>query len=102
MSSKTQANILRLVKAVQKDIQCAIVVSKIKGVFSKNPVLKPCSYCLGNKHKCFKLGISMYSESRNQTAQDIFKEDKLSGQIDSQLTYCETFTGTVHFGKKKR
>ena len=44
----------------------------------------------------------MDSESRNQTAQDIFKENKLSGEIDSQLTYCKTFPDAVHVGKRKR
>ena len=62
---------LRLVKAVQNEIQCEIVVSK--RVYSQiNPVLKPCSYCFCNELKCIKLavlGISMVSESRNQTAQ---------------------------------
>ena len=44
----------------------------------------------------------MDSESRNQTSQDIFKENKFSGKIDSQLNYCETFPDAVHVGKRKR
>ena len=40
-----------------------------KDVFSKTPVLRPGSYCLRMK------------------SQDIFKENKLSGEIASQLTY---------------
>ena len=44
----------------------------------------------------------MDSEPRNQTAQDIFKENKLSGEVDSQLTNCETFPDAVHVGKRKR
>ena len=45
---------------------------------------------LRNELKYIKLAvlcISMDSESRNQTGQDIFKENNLSGEIDSQLTY---------------
>ena len=57
-------------------------------------MLRLCSYSLPNELKCIKLavlGITMDSESRNQTAQDIFKENKLSGEIDCQQV-----------GKKKR
>ena len=71
-------NIFCLVNAVQKEIP-------------KNLVLRPCSYCLHNKLRYIKLvvlGISVVSKSRNQTAQGIFKEIKLSGEMDSQLTYC--------------
>ena len=77
-----------------------------KDLFLKNHVLRPGSYCLCNELKCIKLavlGIPMESASRNQTAQDIFKENKLSGEIDSQpdsqLTYCETFPDAVDIGK---
>ena len=47
------------------------------------------------------LGISMDSESRNRSAQDIFKEKKLAGERDS-LKCCETFPDAVHVGKRKR
>ena len=53
--------------------------------------MRPCSYCLHNELRYIKLvvlGISVASESRNQTAQGIFKEIKLSEEMDSQLTYC--------------
>ena len=67
-SSKTQANVLLLVQAVHKEIQCAIAVSK--RVYSqKNPVLRSCSYCLGNELTWIELAIlciSMDSEARNQ------------------------------------
>ena len=43
----------------------------------------------------------MDSESENQTARDIFKENKLSGEISSELTYCETFIDAVHVGKER-
>ena len=43
----------------------------------------------------------MDSESRNQATQNIFKENKLSGEINSQLTYCETVPDAVHVGKRK-
>ena len=46
---------------------------------------------LHNELRYIKLvvpGISVVSESRNQTAQGIFKKIKLSGEMDSQLTYC--------------
>ena len=32
---------------------------------------------------------------------DIFKENKLSGEINSQLTYCETVLHAVHVVKRK-
>ena len=54
-------------------------------------MLRPCSYCLHNELRYVKLvvlGISVVSESRNQTSKGIFKEIKLSGEMDSQLTYC--------------
>ena len=54
-------------------------------------MLRPCSYCLHNELRYIKLvvvGISVVSESRNQIAQGIFKEIKLSGEMDYQLTYC--------------
>ena len=53
-------------------------------------MLRPYSYCLHNELRGIKLvvlGISVVSELRNQTAQGIFKEIKLSGEMDSQLTY---------------
>ena len=70
---------------MERDSKCDNCVEK--GVFSKNLVLRPCSYCLHNELKYIKLvvlGISVVFESRNQTAQGIFKEIKLSGEIDSQ------------------
>lgn len=42
----------------------------------------------------------MDSESRNQSAQDIFKEKKLAGERNS-LKNCETFPDAVHVGKRK-
>ena len=84
-------NIFCLVKAVQKEIQSAIVVSSNRVYSQKNLVLRLCSCCLHNEIRYIKLvvlGISVVSESRNQTAQGIFKEIKLSGEMDSQLTYC--------------
>ena len=76
-----------------------------KYVFSKNSLLRPCFDCLRNELKCIKLAVlgkGMDSESRNQTARDIFKENKLSGEINSELTYCETFIdiAAVHVGKE--
>ena len=62
------------------------MIAVSKSVFSKNSVLRPCSDCLRNELKCIKLAVlgkGMDFESRNQTALDIFKENKLSGQIDS-------------------
>ena len=44
-------------------------------------MLRPCSYCLHNDLRYIKLvvlGVSVVSESRNQTAHGIFKEIKLS------------------------
>ena len=53
--------------------------------------MRPCSYCLHNELRYIKLvvlGLSVVSESKNQTAQSIFKEIKLSEVMDSQLTHC--------------
>ena len=65
-----------------------------KSVYSqKNLVLRPCSYCLHNELRYIELvvlGIGVVSGSRNQTARGIFKEIKLSGEMDSQSTYCES------------
>ena len=65
-------------------------------------MLEPCSYCLRNKLKALHWQLWVDSESRNQTAKNIFKENKLSEEIDSQLTYCETFPDAVHVDKRKR
>ena len=92
-----------LLRAKQKEM-CDSRVEKC--VFSKNSVLRPCSDCLRNELECIKLAVlgkGMDSESRNQTARDIFKENKLSGEINSELTYCETFIDidAVHVGKER-
>ena len=89
-------------ECTQEQSLCDVCMGK--GVFSVNPLFRPCNYCLKNGIKCIKLavlGISMDSESRNQSAQDIFKEKKLAGERDS-LKYCETFPDAVHVGKRKR
>ena len=51
-----------------------------KGVFLKNPVLIRCSYCVCKELKSPVLGISMDSESRSHTSQDIFKEQNFQGK----------------------
>ena len=88
-------------ECAQRETLCDFCLGK--GVFSVNLIFRPCNYCLKTDIKCIKLavlGISMDSESRNQSAQDIFKEKKLAGERDS-LKYCETFPDAVHIGKKK-
>ena len=76
-----------------------------KGVFSKKSCVEIMFLLLGNELTWIELAIlciSMDSEARNQTTQDIFKENKLLGQTDSQLTYCDTFPDAVRVGKRKR
>ena len=70
----------------ERDSKCYSCVEK--GLFSKNLVLRPCSYCLHNELRHIKLvvlSISVISEWRNQTDQGIFKEIKLSGESSRSI-----------------
>ena len=58
-----------------------------------------CSYFLRDELNAFNWQLD--SESRNQATQGTFKENKLSGEINSQLTFCKTVTDAGHVGKAR-